>query len=414
MLEELYSQKSHKTLRRIRRCWLREWIDGYVSDLVGLGYRRSSLKVLTHHLIWFANFVGRRGCRDVGRLPEWVEPFVATLKPCSQPKTWRSTIACFIRFLIRKGAVSPPPEAPAAHPHVAVIEAYLVFTRDHRGVCREHLKNIRRFSNCLMVYLGSRGIHDLAALTPTVVHDFMISDARRFNRKTVSHRCTMLRGLLRFLYRRQLLSVDLSPVVVSPRIYQQDQCPRFLRHEEVQSVLSTIDRRTVFGRRNFAMAMLLAVYGLRGGEVIHLCLDDIDWRHQRLHIRHRKMGNMTVYPLATSVGEAILTYLKDGRPASQHREVFLSTILPYGPLKWTATLGRAMRQAMAKAGLQVHRPGTHTFRYSCAQRLFDHGMPLKTIGDYLGHQDPSSTQRYTKIALEQLRAVAVGDGEDLL
>jgi integrase len=242
----------------------------------------------------------------------------------------------------------------------------------------------------------------------------MIADGNRYCRQTVSHRCAMLRGLLRFLYRRRQVPVDLSAVVVSPRIYQQDQCPRFLTPEEVQTVLSVINQRTACGRRNYAMAILLAVYGLRGGEVICLCLNDIDWRNQKLHIRHRKAGNATVYPLAVSVGEAILAYLKDGRPASQHRQVFLSTILPYGPVGWTATLGCAIRQAMAKAGIRVDRPGTHTLRYSCAQKLFDQGMPMKTIGDYLGHQHPSSTQRYTKIALEQLRTVAIGDGEELL
>ena len=69
---------------------------------------------------------------------------------------------------------------------------------------------------------------------------------------------------------------------------------------------------------------------------------------------------------------------------------------------------------LQQAGIVVHRPGTHVFRYSCAQRLFEEGMSLKVIGDYLGHADLFSTQRYTKIAFEQLREVALGDAEDLL
>ena len=123
-------------------------------------------------------------------------------------------------------------------------------------------RSIRRFCNTFLVYVESHGIKDLAALTPQMLHDFVIMDGKRFCRKTVSHRCTMLRGLLRFLYHRRLVSVDLSSTVVSPRIYQQDQCPRFLTAGEVKTVLSMIDRRTTCGRRNYAMAMLLAVYGL--------------------------------------------------------------------------------------------------------------------------------------------------------
>jgi integrase/recombinase XerD len=118
--------------------------------------------------------------------------------------------------------------------------------------------------------------------------------------------------------------------------------------------------------------------------------------------------------LSASVGDAIVAYLRDGRPESSHRCVFLTTVAPFTPLASTDALIGRVKQYLAKAGLRVTRPGTHSFRYSCAQRLFEQGLPLKTIGDYLGHRDTTVTQRYTKIALEQLRDVAVGGGEDLL
>jgi integrase len=187
-----------------------------------------------------------------------------------------------------------------------------------------------------------------------------------------------------------------------------------LTEKEVKAVLSVISRQTPRGRRNYAMMMLLCVYGLRGIEVIRLRLDEIDWRNQRLLIRSRKAGNSTTYPLAASVGEALLDYLQAGRPAVGHREVFLSTKPPFLPLRTTAALGRLARKFMAQANVRVERPGTHTFRYSCAQRLLSRGISLKSVGDFLGHRHPSSTQRYTKIALDELRQVALGDGEDML
>jgi integrase len=153
---------------------------------------------------------------------------------------------------------------------------------------------------------------------------------------------------------------------------------------------------------------------MRGIEVRRLRLDDIDWRQQQLHIRRRKAGNSTTYPLEPAVGEAIVDYLRNERPISPFREVFLSRMPPFAPLLTTAALSRTVRMYLAAAGIRVERPGTHTFRYSCAQRLLEQKMPLKVIGDFLGHQDPDSTQRYLKIALEQLRDIALGDGEDLL
>jgi integrase len=179
-------------------------------------------------------------------------------------------------------------------------------------------------------------------------------------------------------------------------------------------VLAVIDRESALGRRDYAMVLLLAVYGLRASEVVRLRLDAIDWRKQQLHVRTRKAGNSTVYPLDAAVGTAIMSYLESGRPASEHREVFLSSRSPFKPFTTSGALSHHTRKYMAKVGIGIERPGTHVFRYSCAQRLFEQGMPLKVIGDFLGHGNPESTRRYTKIAFDRLREVALGDGEDVL
>lgn len=112
--------------------------------------------------------------------------------------------------------------------------------------------------------------------------------------------------------------------------------------------------------------------------------------------------------------DALLSYLKQGRPSSTHRQVFLTSYAPFRPLAPKGVLPEVVCKHMALAGVRVERPGTHTFRYSCAQRLVEQGTPLKAIADFLGHQDVSSTYRYTMIAIDQLREVASGDGEDLL
>ena len=112
--------------------------------------------------------------------------------------------------------------------------------------------------------------------------------------------------------------------------------------------------------------------------------------------------------------QAILDYLKNSRPVSTHREVFLTTIAPVKPMASISPIAYQVCKYLARAKVTVARPGTHSFRYSCAQRLLDSGTSLKTIGDYLGHTHPDSTQRYTKIAIEQLREVARGDVEELL
>jgi integrase len=178
-------------------------------------------------------------------------------------------------------------------------------------------------------------------------------------------------------------------------------------------VLEGIDRRTPTGRRDYAILLLLVTYGLRAREVAALTLDDIDWRNDRLRIPERKAGHSTAYPLSPLVGEAIIAYLKNGRPESSDRRLFFRSQAPILPIGDAAIASRAGHY-LRKAGVRIPRPGSHTLRHTCVQRLVDADFSLKSIGDYVGHRHPSSTQIYGKVAIETLRTVALGDGEDAL
>ena len=221
-----------------------------------------------------------------------------------------------------------------------------------------------------------------------------------------------VRVFLRYLYREGLIPRDLSPAVETPRHYRLADVPRSISWEQVRQVLEAVERRTAVGRRDYAMLLLMITYGLRGHEVAGLTLDDLDWERERLRVPERKAGHSTAYPLSSVVGEALLDYLQHARPQSAHRHLFLRVMAPFLPLRGSSVSNQATRY-LRQAGIQVARPGSHTFRHSCIQRLVDAELSFKAIGDYVGHRSPSSTQGYTKIAVETLRAVALGDGEEI-
>jgi integrase len=167
------------------------------------------------------------------------------------------------------------------------------------------------------------------------------------------------------------------------------------------------------GKRDYAMMMFLVAYGLRAREVAALTLDDIDWHTSVLHVRSRKAGHAASYPLAAEVGEGLLDYLQHARPQSTDRHLFLRSRAPHDAVRYRV-VGDRSAQALRRAGIDVARPGSHTLRHSCAQRLVDADFSLKVIGDYLGHRRASSTRIYSKVALEGLREVALGAGEELV
>jgi site-specific recombinase XerD len=387
----------------------------YLTELADRGYRESTLNCYGRSIIQFGEFLEEQGVRELTALPGWIEPFIAKRAATAyRAANWRSMLNRFAAHLRRKGLIPAPDVPSTTTPHAELIDQYVRFQREHRGVCEEYAKNTKGYCQAFLTYLDAQGVTDLGAIEPEMIHRFISLEGNRYSRKSMSGRCSMLRGLLAFLYRRGVTSTDLSQLVVAPRMYKHEQCPRFITRAQVQDVLASVDRSTPQGRRDYAALSLLVTYGLRGIEVIRLRLEDIDWRNEALHIRSRKAGNNTTYPLASWVGEAILAYLEDGRPKSPYRELFLSVKAPFRPLVYTAALGIMVRKHMALVDVQVDRPGTHTFRYSCAQRLLDQDFPLKSIGDYLGHRVPDTTLGYTKMAIKQLREVALGDGEDLL
>jgi site-specific recombinase XerD len=159
--------------------------------------------------------------------------------------------------------------------------------------------------------------------------------------------------------------------------------------------------------------LLLVTYGLRGRVIAALTLDEIDWKREPLAVPGRKAGHSTAFPLSAVVGEAIVDYLRHGRPETTSRHLFFRAAAPRRPLG-PAAVSSIARKHLLKAGVDVPRPASHTLRHSAVQRLVDAQFDLKTIGDFVGHRSARSTEVYAKVAFEALREVALGSGADVL
>jgi len=159
------------------------------------------------------------------------------------------------------------------------------------------------------------------------------------------------------------------------------------------------------GYRDYTILLLLSTYGLRDGEIKRLRLEDIDWRAETLHIRHSKTGANSQLPLLREVGEALLDYLRHGRPKTEAREIFIRTPEPYCPL---SAIYSEIRRRLADAGVKLPgKCGPHTFRHARAVSLLRASVSRKVIGDLLGHRSEEATIPYLKLATEDLRAIAL-------
>jgi len=215
------------------------------------------------------------------------------------------------------------------------------------------------------------------------------------------------------LHREDILTTDLARSVPRGRVYRQAAVPRAIRWEDVERLLASVDQRSDLGKRDYAILVLLASYGLRAREIAALCLGDFDWERAQISIPMRKGGHSTRYPLSATAGEAVIEYLQVRRTDVAHREVFLTAKSPYAPMQHAA-VSAMVSARMRGAGIQVTRAGSHTLRHACVQHLVEADVPFKNIGDYVGHRSPASTLIYGKVAVHKLRELVIADGEDVL
>jgi len=281
-------------------------------------------------------------------------------------------------------------------------------TDDHglsEATLRKNTENAQRF----LSWLESSGRSTLMDLTVADVDAYLAWRLAPLRRTTRSGVCNSLRSFLRYLQSQKLVSRDLSPTVTGPKLYRFEEIPRALSEEQVQAVLRCARQdRSPIGLRDYAMLLLLATYGLRAGEVTGLRLDDICWRQERLRIRHSKTGYESFLPLVAPVGEALLDYLQKGRPQTTLRQVFSQAIAPYQAFQRGGSLGTIIRYRLQKAGVKPRgHQGAHAFRFARAHSLLSASVPIKAIGDLLGHRSADSTSVYLKLVTDDLRAVSL-------
>lgn len=420
MLERYFVRPS--TVDHIRSNWLAPEIERYVEWMASQGYAIRNVHRRVPILCQFAEFAKLQGAGDLKSAVLHIENFASNWlvshgSHCKVPAA-RSKVAEEARNPVRQMlrlALEGRVTAARKHkswPFEDQAPGFLSYLRDERGLRENTIYKYVHRLNGLADHLKRLGVTSLTELSPPLLASFVVDTAPKLARTGKRDLCGIVRVFLRFCHRQGVIGRDLSAAVEMPQIYRLSDVPRSITWDEVRRMLETVDRRTVLGRRDYAILLLLVTYGLRAHEVAKLTLDDVDWKRERLQIPERKAGHWTAYPLANVVAEALIEYLRSGRPQTQDRHVFFRVLAPLSPIT-NGAVSATVAAYLRKAGVQVRRPGAHTLRHTCVQKLIEAEFPLKTIGDYVGHRSPQSTEIYSKVAIAALREVAMGNGEEL-
>ncbi len=405
------------TAERYRAAPLVEQRERYLVHLKATGSRRSTLRKCANDQLSLVRLLDLQDGERVSRSQIeaaavlWAQPRGRRCDRTASPKTRDRFVSHGVRWLAFLGWLDERDDG--RHPHDAEIQALARWLREERGLSAATTHDYCRAADRFFLWLARRGT-PLVAVGMTDIDDAVAAEHERgaWGRRTRHDYAQRLRAFFLFAETRGWCRAGLAAGILAPRFMADETVPKGLRREDVVRLLASVGGERPVDKRDRAILMLFIGYGLRTGEVGGLRLDDLDWEKAMLRVRCPKPGRTHLWPLSQGVGHAILRYIREARPSGFGRSLFFTMHAPIWPLGRTA-LGKIVRDRLAGIGVVSGRRGPHALRHAAAQHLLDQGTPMKVIGDFLGHRDPSSTTIYAKVDLAALREVAALDLEGL-
>lgn len=281
-------------------------IEGFATWLFDNGYPRHRVRMHLRRARVIDDAVRHQGCVKLDELTRDV--LQACLPACSQDDAdLNAAVRTLERFLDQRNVLPPP--APPTRSQL-LVRTYGTFLKQNRGLAGTTVTHHMRTAAEILEHLSYETIPArLTQIDAADLETFVCMIAPRFSRESLQHEVAHLRSLMRFLAAEQLVTPGLDTQLDTPRLYRRERLPRALPWETVQAFLRAIDRKTSLGRRDYAIFLLIATYGLRACEIVGLTLDDIDWRENTLRIPQRKTRSPLLLPLVNSVGNALVDYL---------------------------------------------------------------------------------------------------------
>jgi site-specific recombinase XerD len=323
-----------------------------------------------------------------------------------------STVNILIEFL-ETGAVQIMKEQiNLGGPIGALMIKYLTSKAEQRLANRTIYEYELRLSQFLH-FLKNNSIEDIASIRLQHILNYIRSISPRTI--TVARKSILvLRGFFKYLYTQRILETDFSFMIPKSNYKSQAKLPSIYSKEEVEKLISSIERSSMIGKRDYAIILLAARLGLRSSDIANLKFDNLLWEQNIIRLVQLKTDKEIELPLLPEVGNAIIDYLKYSRQPSDEPFVFFTACSPIIPITTKAITGLVQR-AFTKAGIDIKdkRHGTHALRHSLAGRLLECQTILPVISEVLGHENTESTKFYLRVDLTSMRQCAL-DVPDVL
>lgn len=386
------------------------YFEPYSEYLADRGYSQISYWKKTFLINEFSRWLERKKIAAREIRAEHQEAFLRYNAKCRCPKRGdQITITGITSWLQENGVIEGKLTASSEPSEIdRILQEYKSYLQEDRGLAPTTIENYAGYVRRFLADMSGTEELNLGSIRASQITDYVRRNAPR-DRTFASAKDTVsaLRSFFRFARYRDYIKTDLAAVVPSVAGWSMASIPRAMPAECVRKLLDESKTwRSAVGLRNRAILLLLARLGLRAREIVRLELGDIDWPEGRLSV-HGKGRQERPLPLPHDVGKAIASYLKDGRPQSASRKVFLRARAPFDGLKGSSDICQIVRRAIKRVGMDLAFTGSHQLRHALAVDMLRQGVSLTEIGQVLRHRSPDATRRYAKVDIKGLREVAL-------
>jgi len=273
--------------------------------------------------------------------------------------------------------------------------------RNQRGAKE---KTLIRYGAVIKDVLGDLGI-DPNVYDAALIRACILSRTKGKSRSAVKEVVSVTRVFLRYLIAQGRCRTGMDDAVPTFAMWRLSALPRYLPPADIERVIASCNRDTAVGLRDRAAVLLLARLGLRAGDILNMDLEHIDWMDASIRVSGKSRTEVKL-PLTQEVGDAVLEYLRRGRPPTTDPHVFVTMQAPVGPLH-TSSVSAIVARAIARAGIESRFRGAHVLRHSAATDMLRQGATLQQVGVVLRHQYLDTTAHYAKVDLQRLRNIAL-------
>lgn len=407
---------------------LDQLVSSALSQLEQLGYSRRSrnrYRAIWQHLTEFARQHTLGEAFAEALAARFLDEYQIREGELTKPKEqWRQHIGVGLKVLgdwAHQGRIARPvADLQKIHLFPAMkksLRAYEQYGKERLYLQPSTLRRRLTELTIFLDFLRSRHIKTLEQMQAVDLSEF-VSSRDHLQPRTVARIIADVRSFLRFLTLRGMVQTDLSVELPKVRVPRDAHIPSVWDPARIVKLLRVIDRSSAKGKRDYAITLLACRLGLRVGDIRALKLDDLHWADATLEITQSKTNTPLLLPLSEEIGEALIDYLKSGRPQAPYREVFLTLTPPFEPFGQTNLyyIVAYWRQLAGITFATEQRQGLHALRHTLATQWLQAQIPRHTIGDILGHVSVESTRLYAKADVEALRSVAleleeISDGE---